>query len=97
MADFNAIDEARRLLELGEMASLRQIRSAYRRLAKQYHPDKGSSLSDEEAMRKLNQAHKVLTDYCRDYRYSFRQEGVARTYPAEEYMRTWRERWYDSI
>lgn len=76
---------------------MRQIRSAYRRLAKQHHPDTGSSSGDVEEMKKLNQAYKLLTDYCRDYRYSFREEDVARTYPEEEYIRTWRKRWYYSI
>jgi DnaJ-class molecular chaperone len=97
MADFDAIDKARRLLGLGEDASMRQIKSAYRRLAKHHHPDKHSTSSDEEMMKKLNQAYKVLMDYCRDYRYSFQEEDVARAYPKDEYIRTWRKRWYDSI
>ena len=97
MADFEALDEARRLLGLGEEASMRQIKSAYRWSAKQHHPDTGTSSGDIEVMKKLNQAYKLLTEYCRDYRYSFREEDVARTYPEDEYIRTWRERWYYSI
>lgn len=97
MADFEVIDEARKLLGLGEDASMRQIRSAYRRLAKQHHPDTGSSSSDVEVMKQLNLSYKFLTDYCHDYRYSFREEDVARTYPGDEYLRTWRKRWYYSI
>lgn len=97
MADFEAIDEARRLLGLGEEASMQQIRNAYRRLARQHHPDTGSSSGDVEVMKKLNRSYKLLTDYCHDYRYSFREEDVARAYPGDEYLRTWRERWYNSI
>jgi len=97
MADFAEIDWARRALGLGETASMPDIRKAYRRLANRYHPDKGGSASDSERMAELNRAYRVLLNYCRDYRYSFHEEDVARTYPNEEYMRTWADRWYHSI
>jgi hypothetical protein len=48
-------------------------------------------------MKKLNWAYKLLEDYCRAYKYSFRDEDVARTYPHEEQMRKWRENWFNSI
>ena len=99
MPNFNDIDEARNLLRLGEAATLKEIKSAYRRLAHRYHPDKHDSISQEavEKMKKLNRAYKVLTDYCSDYKYSFCEEDVARTYPHEEYMRKWSENWFNSI
>ena len=31
--------------------------------------------------------NKVLMDYCTDYKYSFKEEDVARTYPYDEYLR----------
>jgi DnaJ-class molecular chaperone len=100
MANFDEIDEARKLLGLGEEATLKEIRSVYRRMASRYHPDKhttGDSSQYEETMKKLNWAYKVLTEYCRDYKYTFREEDVARTYPSEEYMRKWRKNWFNSI
>ncbi len=99
MANFDEIEEARKLLGLGEAATLKEIRSAYRRLAHQHHPDKHDSADEEnnEMMKKLNRAYKVLMDYCTDYKYSFREEAVAGTYPYEEDMRTWRENWFNSI
>ena len=48
-------------------------------------------------MKKLNRAYKVLMDYCTDYKYSLKEEDVARTYPYEEEMRKWRENWFNSI
>jgi hypothetical protein len=48
-------------------------------------------------MKKLNWAYKLLLDYCNDYKYSFREEDTARTYPFEEDLRTWRDKWSDSI
>lgn len=100
MANFDEIDEARKLLGLGEAATLKEIRSVYRRMASRYHPDKhttGDSSEYEETMKKLNWAYKVLTEYCRDYKYAFTEEDVARTYPSEEYMRKWRKNWFNSI
>ena len=99
MVNFNEIDEARRVLGLGEVATLKKIKSTYRRLAQRHHPDKHIVASEEdvERMKKLNQAYKVLMDYCTDYKYSFKEEDVARTYPYEEEMRKWRENWFNSI
>lgn len=99
MSNFEEIHQARRLLDLGEAATLEEIKSAYRTLARRHHPDAhiGTSENGSEKMRRLNQAYKVLTDYCHDYKYSFRKEDVARTYPIEEDLETWRNRWFDSI
>jgi len=97
--NFNELEEARRLLGLGEAATLREIKNAYRRLAHLHHPDKHDSAKEEndEMMKKLNRAYKSLLDYCTDYKYSFREEDVAKTYPGEEDWKKWRERWFDSI
>ncbi len=97
--NFTEINEARRLLGLGEAATQKEIRSAYRRLAHHYHPDKHDSADEEnnEMMKKLNRAYKMLMDYCTDYKYSLKEEDVARTYPYEEEMRKWRENWFNSI
>ena len=99
MPNFEDIDEARRLLGLGDAATLKEIKSAYRRLARHYHPDKhGSTLEgNEEMMKSLNRAYKVLVDYCNDYKYSFKEEDIARTYPYDEYVRRYGYGWFDGI
>ena len=100
MASFLEIDEARKILGLGDVATLKEIKGTYRRLASRYHPDKhtASGLAEtEEMMKSLNRAYKLLTDYCIDYKYSFREEDIARTYPHEEHMKRWRENWFNSI
>ena len=97
--NFNEIDAARRLLGLGEAVTLTEIKTAYRKLAHHHHPDKNDSTNEKsnEMMKKLNRAYKVLMDYCNEYRYSFRQEDVARVYPEEEDFKTWRDKWFNSI
>ena len=97
--NFNDINEARKLLKLDEFATIKEIKDSYRRLANLYHPDKNHSAAGEndENIKNLNWAYKVLLDYCSDYRYSFREDAVAKTYPHEEQMRKWRENWEDSI
>jgi DnaJ-class molecular chaperone len=99
MVDFDKIEEARRLLGLGEAATLKEIKRAYRTLAHHHHPDKqgGDDSTESETMKRLNRAYKLLMDYCNEYKYSFKKEDVARTYPDEEYFKTFKDRWYDSI
>ena len=100
MANFNEIEEARKLLELGEAATLKEIKRAYRTLAHRYHPDKHSNAPGEQAeetMKRLNWAYKLLIEYCTNYKYSFREEDVARTYANDEYLRTFKGKWFDSI
>jgi DnaJ-class molecular chaperone len=97
--NFSEIDRARRLLGLGEAATLAEIKAAYRRLAHRHHPDKNDSTgkTSNEMMKELNRAYKLLMDYCDKYRYSFRQEDVSRVYPEEEDLKNWRDKWFNSI
>jgi DnaJ-class molecular chaperone len=100
MTNFTQIDEARKILGLSEAATLKEIKRAYRRLAQRHHPDKHSDVTNEkteETMKRLNWAYKLLMDYCSNYKYSFREDDVARAYPYEEYMRNWRKNWFNSI
>jgi DnaJ-class molecular chaperone len=99
MTNFDKIEEARQLLGLGETATLKEIKSAYRRMSRQYHPDKhaGPGVDDTEIMKKINWAYELLMDYCTKYRYCFHREDIARVYPEEEFFRDWHEKWFDSI
>src|ERR671924_1240844 len=47
---------------VSEQASYREIRAAFRLLAKKYHPDLNSSLDAEETIKKINAAFEVLSD-----------------------------------
>jgi len=89
---FSDIEAARRVLGLGETASLEQIRSAYRSLAHQYHPDKKGT-EGAEAMKEINKAYHLLIDICNNYRYSFRKEDLSQIYQFEEDLDAWRDKW----
>jgi len=93
MANFNEIEEARVLLELREEATLKQIKSSYRRLARKYHPDICGTIECQEMMKKINKYFDVVLKYCNDYCYSFREEDIGRTYPMDEYFRKWKNDW----
>jgi DnaJ-class molecular chaperone len=98
MAAFKEIDEARKLLGLGERATAKEIKQAYRRMAFRYHPDSRVKESEEDdMMKKLNWAYKLLLDYVTNYSYSFTEEDVARTYPYEEHLQRFRDGWFDGI
>jgi hypothetical protein len=62
---FEAVDEARRCLGLGETAAPGEIKRAYHRLADQLHPDHNPDDPEAEArMTELTQAYELLTAYA---------------------------------
>lgn len=84
------IDEARRVLGLGGEARLKEVKDAYKSLAKKHHPD-GGGKGDE--IKKINQAYETIMQYIQDYRYSFRKEDVLIQYPEEVFKRNYEEDW----
>ncbi|MFN7752694.1 MAG: DnaJ C-terminal domain-containing protein [Pseudomonadota bacterium] len=51
-----------RTLEVERSASADEIKKAYRRLARKYHPDVSSEKDAEERFKAVNEAHEVLSD-----------------------------------
>src|SRR3712207_8603767 len=49
------------VLGVSEKASYKQIKYAYRRLARKYHPDRNNSVYAEEMIKKINTAFEVLS------------------------------------
>ena len=91
---YDCITEARKILELPETETLKQIRENYRRLLKQWHPDKSIIHTNIDSLRKkeartneIIRAYKTISAYCSNYRYSFEREEV------DKYM-TDQERWF---
>src|SRR5213080_3677337 len=57
------------LLGVPRSATDEQIRSAYRKLARQYHPDVNSASDASERFKAITEAYEVLTDPQRRQRY----------------------------
>ena len=65
------------ILEVGRNASADELRRAYRRLAKQYHPDINKDHGSEEQFKEINEAYAVLSDTERRASYDrFGHSGV---------------------
>ena len=58
-----------RILGVGQDASTPEIRRAYRRLARQHHPDRNPEPDSPQRFRSLAEAYAVLTDPARRARY----------------------------
>ena len=52
-----------------EKASYKEIRHAYRQLARKYHPDRNNSSIAEEMIKKINAAFEVLSDEAKRLQY----------------------------
>ena len=89
---FAEIDRARRLLGLEQRANMEEIRAAYRRLSKRYHPDaRDSDPDDSSAFREIHAAYRLLLSYCQQYRFSFIPEDVQSFDPEEWWFRRFGE------
>ena len=65
------------LLGVSENASQDEIKKAYRKKAKKYHPDSNSDTADEEKFKKINKAYDVLSDEDKRKKYDqFGKQGV---------------------
>ena len=92
---FEKIDAARKLLNLEEKATIVQIKSAYRNLAKKYHPDttQESKEVSEEMMRGLNDAFKILLEYTLNVPISFKKEDLCAQNPEQILYEQFKDDW----
>ncbi len=75
---YRAINRARKILGLPEIATLGQVKSAYRKLVMRYHPDKCSDADRAMCTKKMadiNTAYKTITDYIQNYKYMFTEKA----------------------
>ncbi|KUO77022.1 MAG: hypothetical protein APF77_05815 [Clostridia bacterium BRH_c25] len=63
-----------RILQVHHLAEPEVIESAYRRLAKKYHPDVNKNRSSEEMMQKINQAYEELSNPAKRQQYNLEWE-----------------------
>lgn len=66
------------ILGVPRTATAEEIRTAYRRLARLYHPDLNPEPEAEARMKEINEAYKVLSDPGRRFRYDAEVDDVGR-------------------
>lgn len=91
MIKYNDIIKSKVLLNLPERASMEEIKSNYRKLMMQWHPDKCLDNIEKcnEMTKKLTTAYEIIRLYCSQYKYSFTKEELKQYLSAEEW---WIER-----
>jgi len=83
---FSELRSALALFGLGERATLRQVKLRYRQRVKENHPDLCPD-EDSEQIKDINQAYRLLLDYCSNYRFCFSEEEFLEQYPEERLRR----------
>jgi len=89
------LKEARELLGLDLQATRKEIRAAYRRAARRWHPDRAPAGLEEmhrERMQRVNAAYQRLVQFMEDYRF----ELVDKSSP-EDVQQWWRDRFFTGV
>ena len=91
---YQKITEARTILELSERASMEEIKTNYRRLINEWHPDKCRKNPEQcsEMTKKIISAYRIIIAYCDQYKFSFAKEEIKNYLSEEEW---WFERFGD--
>jgi hypothetical protein len=88
--EWQAIEQARELFHLDERATRGEMKRAYHRLCKKYHPDTGNNdpepdrEKNSEIMYRLTEAHELLMRYTEEYRFPL-SPGDGDIYDAEDW------------
>jgi molecular chaperone DnaJ len=76
------------ILGVNKTASSDEIKSAYRKLAMQYHPDRNKATDAEEKFKEISEAYAVLSDQNKRQQYDqFGHAGIDMRYSQEDIFR----------
>lgn len=86
--------EAARILELGEKASLKEIKESYSRLLYQWHPDRCSEDPEicGQMTKKIIDAYNLIKEYCHHYRFPLTEEKLREHTEFEDPETFWKRR-----
>lgn len=81
MPPYQDLKAALEILGLPQRATLDQLRARHRALVRRHHPDTGGT--DDDQIRRINAAYRLLGDYCRQYTFDFGYQEFLEQYPEE--------------
>jgi len=78
MSSLETLLKAKTLLGLLDKETLSQVKTRYRNLMHKWHPDKNpDDIETAQKMSiKINDAYKIILDYCKHYEFSFKEEDI---------------------
>jgi hypothetical protein len=79
---FAELQQALRIFNLPDRASLKEVKARHRALVKRCHPDTGHA-GDSDRIRQVNAAYRILLEYCSAYRFCFSREEFLEQNPEE--------------
>jgi DnaJ-class molecular chaperone len=76
MISFDTLIKAKTLLGLSDKATLSEIKTRYKTMMKQWHPDKHQDDHDtaHTMSTQINEAYATVLEYCSTYEYNFDEE-----------------------
>ena len=74
--EWQAIEQAKNLLQLGDRATLSEIKRAYYHQSKLHHPDTAEGEQSDEQMYRITAAYELLMRYCAEYRFPLSREDA---------------------
>jgi DnaJ-class molecular chaperone len=82
LISFKDIDRARKVLDLGVVTSIKEIKDNHRKLSLKYHPDRHFDSSKrkkyEEKIKEINNSYEILINYCMKYPISFDEKEAVK-------------------
>jgi preprotein translocase subunit Sec63 len=89
------LEEARQLLGLDLQATRKEVRAAYRRAARRWHPDRAPAGAEEDyraRMQQVNAAYQLIVQFIENYCYTL----VDRAAP-DSLQKWWTDRFYTGV
>jgi len=76
MLSFEQLIKAKTLLGLSDKATLLEIKTRYKSLMKQWHPDRhpNDTATAHAMSTQINEAYATVLEYCSSYEYNFDEE-----------------------
>jgi hypothetical protein len=89
------LEEARQLLSLSLKATRKEIKAAYRRAARRWHPDRAPAGEEESyrtRMQQVNAAYQRIVQFIEDYPYNLVESANP-----EDLEKWWADRFYTGV